>query len=147
MPAPPSLTVHVPLPSYLSVQLPPVNSPFDKSCTQLPAPTETQRDYDRLTHDESHELCRLRGYAKQDLKAELETRLVTMDAVVRRRNCDAAAATDAWGPLSGTRRRSMDGARKRMYDPPVTLEKRRRASDPLLAFVVKKGVVKEHELQ
>ena len=39
--------------------------------------------YDHLTYDELHNLCKSRGYCKKDAKTVLETRLEAMDAAER----------------------------------------------------------------
>ena len=120
---PPS--IRVPSSPSLSAQLPPAGSTFGKTYIQLQAPGLTQRDYDHLTHDEFHQLCRRRGYAGKASKAVLKTRLSTMDSVAR------------------TRDREKEGAMDSSEDMPVTQEKRCRVECPHSALAVDKEIVKK----
>ena len=70
------------------LELPPlendVNDPsasFAKQCAPSQAPTMEGRQYDNLTYDELHNLCKSRGYCKKDAKTVLKTRLEAIDTV------------------------------------------------------------------
>ena len=79
VPPSPSLYLQVPSSPALSGQASPAGSSFDKKCTQLLAPDGTQG-----ACGEPHQLRRQRGRARKDSKAELGTRLSTVDAVERK---------------------------------------------------------------
>ena len=56
---------------------------FDKQCAPSQAPTMEGSQYDHLTYDELHNLCKSRGYCKKDAKTVLKTRLEALDTVER----------------------------------------------------------------
>ena len=85
-----------------------------------------QGDCNHLPYDELHRLRRKRGYAREDSKAALETRLSTMGAMGRKRSGDTAGAVDASRESLGVR------------------GKRRRVDDLHLAFVAEEKVVAGH---
>ena len=106
-------------------QVPPGTLSFDKNCTQLPGPVDTQGDYDHLTYDGPHDPRRGRGYARKDSGAGLKSRLAVTDASERKRNFGMAAAPDT------------------SEDSTAIQGKRCRAADLHLAPVLDPGTVKE----
>ena len=143
-PASAPLSARVPLAPPPSALLLPVNSSFDGNCSQLPAPIDTQGDYDHLTNDELNDLHRRRGYAREDSKAVPKTRLAPMDAVERKRNSDMADTMDTSGTSPGKRSRAMDDAAGTSDNLLVNQEKRRRPRELHVAAVADKGISKDH---
>ena len=122
-PAIPTLSAQASAFSPQSVPRPPVNLSLDESGTKVPAPANTQGDYDHLAYD-LHDRCRRRGYARDDSKAVRDTCQAAMDEVERKRHYDMADATNTSGTLPGTRNRSMDDAMGSVDAPPVPQKKR-----------------------
>ena len=122
-PPSPSLWVH---PSFPSVEVPPAGSSFDKNCTQFREPAAAPGDYDRLTYDALHQLCRRGRYAGKGPKAAPKTRLSTVDAVERKRASDKKDATDA------------------AEEMPVTQDTRYRVDGLHLASDMDKEIAKDH---
>ena len=56
---------------------------FDSKCVPSQAPILEGSQYDHLTYDELHNLCKSRGYCKKDAKTALKTRLEAMDTVAK----------------------------------------------------------------
>ena len=65
-------------------------------------PVGTQWDYDHLTYDELHSLCRRLGSARRDSGAALKTRLAATDAFERGCGREMADAMDFVGNLPAT---------------------------------------------
>ena len=104
-PANPPLSFRLPSSPSLSVQLQLPCLSFDKSWTQSEAPERIQTDYDTFSHDEVHQTCRRRGYARQGSKVALHTRLSAMDALDRER---AHGTPDGSLDVAGKRKRVDD---------------------------------------
>ena len=83
----------------------------------------------------------MRGKIRQ---AELRSRLITTDAVERKRNCGMAATLDPSETLSGKRNRAATGGADISDESPAAQEKYCRASDLHLPFVVGQHAVKGH---
>ena len=94
--------------------------PHVRTRPDLHGPKFTQRNYEKLTSDELHQLRRRRGYAKKSPKSALKTRQSTLDQMELRRE------RDAQGKLS------------------LGVGKRSRSEAMLMASVVEKEVVRQH---
>ena len=123
--SPPPPLIRVTSPPCLSVELPPADASFDGKCTQLKERAATRSDYDQLTYNELHQVCRRRGNARKDSRAVLKTRLSTTGAVERKRAHDNENVMDTSG------------------DKPAAKAKRCRVEDIYPATVVEKDILKE----
>ena len=56
---------------------------IDNKCAPSQAPIMEGSQYDHLSYDELHTLCKSRGYCEKDAKTALKTRLEAMDTVAR----------------------------------------------------------------
>ena len=109
---------------------------------QSQAPPSAQGDYGRFTHDELNDLCRRRGYAREDLKAALETRPAAMGAVDQKREIAKDGGVGTSGALPSKRGRALEDAVKNSEGLPGNEEKRCRVGDPHPACVADKEVAK-----
>ena len=62
----------------------PASSSFDRNCASSQDPVADIANYDRLSYSQLREICRQRGYHKQDTEAALRPRLVAMDAASKK---------------------------------------------------------------
>ena len=102
-PSPPRPAL-APSSSSLSVQLPPLGSPFEKNCVKQVAPADTQGMHENSTYDELHLLRTKRGYAQTDSKAALKAPLNTVAAVLHGRARDVVDAMEPRPSLSTYKR-------------------------------------------
>ena len=80
VPSAPSFSRQAPSSRSVSVRDPPVGSSFDGKCAELLGAVNTPGDYDHSTHDELHDLCRGRVYAREESEAVWKIRMSTTDA-------------------------------------------------------------------
>ena len=117
---------------------------FDQQCAPSQAPEGVRGNNGNLSYDQIHNLCKDRGYHKQDTKAALKTRLEAMDAVDRRLNIQSENAMDTSSSVSGKRGRSM-GEPSAVEQTQQWVEgKRSRGDVPAITMEVDLAVVQAH---
>ena len=83
---------------------------FDRKCAPSRAPRCASTDYDQISYDQLHELCKQRGYHKEDAKAVIKTRQEATGAAERRPTEGAADDMDTSSSVPGKKGSQHGGA-------------------------------------
>ena len=124
-----------------------VNDPsasFDKKCAPSQAPIMEGSQYDHLTYDELHNLCKSRGYCKKDAKTALKTRLEAMDTVARNSSQLQTDNMDTSYSVLGKRERPLSDSHIAEMPTQLSVGERSRGEALATTLVVDSAAAKEH---
>ena len=117
---------------------------FDQQRAPPQSPGRVSGNYDNLSCGQIRDLCKARGYQKQDAKAALKTRLEATDAVERSLITEGESTMDTSSLVWGKRDRSI-------VEPPAAEQtqqqvegKRPRGDVPAITMEVDLAVVQAH---
>ena len=80
---------------------------FDQKCVPTQVPMVGDSQYDHLSYDELHGLCKARGYCRKDAKTVLKTRLEAMDSVEKKCIVEQTDKMDTSCSVLGKRERTL----------------------------------------